>query len=419
VRDQAIGVLATSSFAVHQALLWRQWSADVTLFLHTAPPPSEEECEQLTARCIAVVPGEVAAVESDGGRLTGVRLTSGRVVARSVLVVAPRFTARSAVLESLGLLPTELAMGGHVLGSAAPADASGATTVAGVWVAGNVTDLRAQVMGAAAAGLVAGAAINADLVAEDTRRAVAARRSAFSPAAEREVCEKVLGDRRHGIEGVRAMHDHDHTHPEVPANTGSDAASWDERYQGAAGIWSGRPNAQLVAEVADLAPGTALDLGCGEGADAVWLAGRGWRVTGVDWSPTALQRAAVHARSAGVGDLIEWVAADLAGWAPPPGAFDLVSAHFLHPTAADRPALFARLTAGVAPGGTLLWVGHDYTDSRAVWGADRFATPAELVADLPADAWDVVVAEERPRPALGHEGEGTTVIDVVLRARRR
>jgi thioredoxin reductase len=199
VRDQPIGVLGTSPFGAHQALLWRQWSADVTLFLHTGPEPTDEEWEQLAARGVAVVAGEVTAVESDGDRLTGVRLASGRVVPRSALVVAPRFTARSALLESLGLAAEDMQMGGHVVGSAVPAGPDGATAVPGVWVAGNVTDLRAQVVTAAAAGLQVGAMINADLIAEETRLAVAARRAPFSPAAERELCDTVLGDRRHGI----------------------------------------------------------------------------------------------------------------------------------------------------------------------------------------------------------------------------
>jgi thioredoxin reductase/SAM-dependent methyltransferase len=389
VRDQPIGVLATSSFGVHQALLWRQWSADVTLFLHTAPEPGDEEAEQLAARGIDVVRGEVAGLETTGDRLSGVRLASGRVVPRAAVVVAPRFTARSGLLASLGLAAVEQEMGGVVYGSAVPADPSGATTVPGVWVAGNVTDLRAQVISSAAAGLNAAAALNGDLIAADTRAAVAAQHS--SPR---------HGTARHG-------------------QTGMDAGAWDERYRSSQGVWSGRPNAQLVTEVADLSPGTALDLGCGEGADAVWLAARNWRVTAVDWSPTALERAAAHAEAAGVAGLVEWVAADLAGWAPAAATFDLVSAHFLHPTAEERPALLARLAGAVAPGGTLLWVGHEYTEARAVWGAGRFATVDDLVADLPGDAWEVLVAEARPREALGHEGDALVVNDVVLRARRR
>ncbi len=176
VRDQAIGVLATGPMSLHQALLFRQLSADVSLFLHTAPDPSDEEWEQLAARGIAVVEGEVCGLEVTEDRLTGVELRSGQVIPRAAVVVAPRFTARSAVLESLGLEPTELQMMGHSIGSYVPADPTGATVVPGVWVAGNVTDLKAQVISSAAAGLNSAAAINADLIAEDTRHAVAAYR---------------------------------------------------------------------------------------------------------------------------------------------------------------------------------------------------------------------------------------------------
>ena len=182
VRDQAVGVLSTGPGGVLKALLWRQWSPDVTLFLHTGPAPTDEEQEQLAARGIAVVPGAVAAVESDGDRLTGVRLASGRLVPLDALVVSPVFTARSGVLESLGLPVEPVEAMGHTVGSAVPSGAMGATDVPGVWVAGNVTDLMAQVLTAAAAGLQAGGAINADLVLEDVRLAVASRRA--SPADE-------------------------------------------------------------------------------------------------------------------------------------------------------------------------------------------------------------------------------------------
>jgi thioredoxin reductase len=152
VRDQPVGVLATSPFAVHQALLFRQWSPDVTLFLHTSPDPAPDEWEQLAARDIAVVDGEVTALETRDGRLSGVRLTS----------------------------------------------------VPGVRVAGNVTDLMAGVVGAAAAGVAAAAALNADLVADDARRAVEQRRSPFSAASEARVAEIVTGERRHGLTPARS-----------------------------------------------------------------------------------------------------------------------------------------------------------------------------------------------------------------------
>jgi thioredoxin reductase len=177
VRDQAIGVLATSPMADHQALMFRQLSDDVTLLLHTAPPLGADQAEQLAALGIGCVEGEVAGVEVTDDRLTGVRLASGVVVPLQALVVAPRFTARADVLTSLGLETVEMEMGGHVVGSYVPADPMGATAVPGVWVAGNVTDLKAQVISSAAGGLNAGAAINADLIAEDARQAVAAARA--------------------------------------------------------------------------------------------------------------------------------------------------------------------------------------------------------------------------------------------------
>ncbi|MFD3794086.1 NAD(P)/FAD-dependent oxidoreductase [Streptomyces californicus] len=177
VADRPIGVLATGPLAVHQALMWRQWSDDVTLFLHTGPEPSAEEYEELAARDVAVVDGEVAGLEVADDRFTGVRLASGRVVPREALVVQARFTARSGVLESLGLTPVAQEMAGTVVGTYIPSDPTGATEVPGVWVAGNVTRLTEQVVGAAAAGLMAAGALNGDLITEDTRLAVAARRA--------------------------------------------------------------------------------------------------------------------------------------------------------------------------------------------------------------------------------------------------
>jgi thioredoxin reductase len=199
VRDQAIGILATGPLAAHQALLWRQWSKDVTLFLHNAFEPADDEYEQLAARDIAVADGQVTDLEVTGDRLTGVRLAGGRVIPCQALVVAPRLTARADVLTGLGLERTERERDGYVIGSYIAADPSGSTRFPGVWVAGNVANLTEQVIGAANAGVRAGAAINADLIAEDIRRAVAARHAPFSAQMERDVSERVLGDRRHGL----------------------------------------------------------------------------------------------------------------------------------------------------------------------------------------------------------------------------
>ncbi len=180
VRDRAIGVLSTGPMAVHQAKMFRQLSDDVTLFLHTGPDLSDDGREQLGALGVAVVDGEVAAVQSADDRLTGVRLRSGTVVAQDALVVAPRFVAR--VPDDLGLELVERRMGEHVLGRAVDAGPGGATAVPGVWVAGNVTDLTAQVGSSAAAGSFAAGAVHLDLIEQDVRRAVDARRDEMADA---------------------------------------------------------------------------------------------------------------------------------------------------------------------------------------------------------------------------------------------
>ncbi|MEV0780698.1 NAD(P)/FAD-dependent oxidoreductase [Streptomyces sp. NPDC050433] len=180
VRDAPIGILATGPLAVHQAQMWRQWSDDVTLFRHTAPDFDDEQYEQLAARGIAVVDGEVAGLEVTDDRLTGVTLAGGRVIPVRAVVVAPRFTARGGVLADLGLTTVDREMAGQVIGSHIPTDPVGATSVPGVWAAGNVAEPTEVVIGSAAAGLRAGGAINGDLIAEDTRRAVEARRDGGS-----------------------------------------------------------------------------------------------------------------------------------------------------------------------------------------------------------------------------------------------
>lgn len=173
VRDRPIGVLGSGSQSAVQALLWRQWSEDVVLFPHTAAAPTAEERALLTARGVRVVEGTVAGLEVVAGALAGVRLASGDVVAREALVVAPRFTAAAGLLAGLGVEPVEQVVHGAVRGTRVPADPAGRTEVPGVWVAGNVADVTAQVMAAAAHGVAAAAAINVDLVLQDAR--VAAR----------------------------------------------------------------------------------------------------------------------------------------------------------------------------------------------------------------------------------------------------
>ncbi|TCJ99746.1 NAD(P)/FAD-dependent oxidoreductase [Nocardia alba] len=172
VRDQRIAILASSPMSVHQALLFSQLSDDIVFLSHTADPLSDDDAEKLAARGIRVIDGEVVEVLG-ADRLTGVKLADGTVIARDALVVAPRMNTRATFLADLGLTPEPhpSGMGDHI-----PADPVGRTSAPGVWIAGNATDPSAQVGAAAAAGAMAGAQINAELVMAETAAAVAARR---------------------------------------------------------------------------------------------------------------------------------------------------------------------------------------------------------------------------------------------------
>ncbi|MFI6221473.1 NAD(P)/FAD-dependent oxidoreductase [Nocardia salmonicida] len=173
VRDQRIAVLATGPMSVHQALLFSQLSDDIVFLSHTAAPLSDEDTEKLVARGIRILDGKVVEVLG-ADRLTGVQLADGTVVERDALVVAPRMNTRATFLTDLGLVPEPhpSGMGDHI-----PADPAGRTSVPGVWIAGNATDPSAQVGAAAAAGAMAGAQINAELVMVETAAAVAEHRA--------------------------------------------------------------------------------------------------------------------------------------------------------------------------------------------------------------------------------------------------
>ncbi|MEU7820825.1 class I SAM-dependent methyltransferase [Catellatospora sp. NPDC049133] len=218
-------------------------------------------------------------------------------------------------------------------------------------------------------------------------------------------------------------------------------AYWEDHYQGPAaahghagehgdgaghghGAGHGKPaNPQLVAEIAGLTPGTALDAGCGEGAEAIWLAAQGWQVTAVDIADSALRRARSHAQDAdeAVAERIDWLQADLSEWTPPAERFDLVCSLYVHPTS-SRESLAARLAAAVAPGGTLLIVGHHPSDPRPGVSPsavrDVHFTADEVAAGLDPDHWEIIVAESRHRPATGHNGHEHLFHDTVLRARK-
>ena len=197
-------------------------------------------------------------------------------------------------------------------------------------------------------------------------------------------------------------------------------SSWDERYAGPGRTWSGRANAVLAAEAADLPPGRAVDLGCGEGGDAIWLAGQGWQVTGIDFSDAGLARAAEHAEAAGVAERIEWRPADLRAWAPGGEQWDLVTSHFLHLLDDGMLEATRRMTDAVAPGGTLLVVGHHPDDSHTGlrWSMPGVMfTADDLAPALDPSLFDVHVEARERRES--RDGTEHVVTDAVLRARRR
>jgi SAM-dependent methyltransferase len=212
-------------------------------------------------------------------------------------------------------------------------------------------------------------------------------------------------------------HSHDHADSGRPAPHGEEA--WDERYRSKPEIWSGNPNDALVTEIASLKPGTALDAGAGEGGDAFWLARQGWTVTAADISSVAIGRAAKRAGELGLA--ISWLHADLAK-VPAPQAYDLVTAHFLHVPRSDQQPLFRHLAEAVAPGGTLLVVGHAFSDMEKLPRPDlkEFGwTPDDVAAALPeGESWTIEASESRPRRATGPDGEEVTINDAILRARR-
>lgn len=207
---------------------------------------------------------------------------------------------------------------------------------------------------------------------------------------------------------------------------------WDDRYSGSERVWSGRPNQRLVEQTADLTPGSACDIGCGEGADAIWLAEQGWDVTALDVSLVALDRTARHAIERGVDDRVKVGEYDVLGSHPPrkprrSKGFDLVSAHFMHVPREDFDDVYRRIAAAVAPGGRLLVVAHHPDDvesgARQSHGPGLMFPPEQLLAALgvaggSSDEWEVEVADDPVREQQMEDGP-MQVRDTVVRLRRR
>ncbi|KAA9132884.1 FAD-dependent oxidoreductase [Microbacterium caowuchunii] len=367
-----LGVLATSAASLHQIELVRQLSDEVIAFTAAAEPVGEETVARLTARGIRIAPSPVReVVPGDDGLTVGTR--DG-----DAYVVEAIFTGGDPVLDLAFAGGLALARA-DAPGAPLAVDLRGATSHPRVFAAGNVTAPYANVPVSMGAGSMAGAGANAMLVAEDGDRAVADR-------------------------------------------TAQRNADWEDRYAAQDRFWSGRVNATVAGIVTSLAPGTALDVGSGEGGDVVWLAEHGWRATGVDVSPTAVRRATEFAASRGAD--ARFVVGD--GAAAVAGEFDLVLASFLHSREADFPRIRMLREAAerVAPGGHLLavshaapppWAAHESTEHRPV-----MRTPEEeweLLA-LDPEVWHPVIVEIRRREATAPDGTTAHLDDGVLLVRR-
>lgn len=211
-----------------------------------------------------------------------------------------------------------------------------------------------------------------------------------------------------------------------------DKEYWDQIWQGdrAASMATSQPNPHLMQEVSDLAPGTALDAGCGGGAEAIWLATRGWQVTAADIATAALARAAERAAASGVAERVQWVQADLCAWEPD-AQYDLVTTHYAHP-AMPQLEFYDRIASWVAPAGTLLIVGHLHHDAVGGDGhghahghggaeppASASVTAAAITARLDPAVWELGTAQESHRTLTGHGGHAVSLHDVVVKATRR
>lgn len=376
VRDRRLVQIVTHPMGLHPAGLFRQLSDRLTLVLHDGIEPDHPELAALRSAGVRVVDQRVRRlVTGDDGHIEAVQLAGGDRIDADAVIVGARFRARAEAFASLGLQPVQHP---SELGDVVETDATGQTSVPGLYAAGNVTDPSQQVLAAAADGSRIGAMVSFGLASEDV-----AAHARPSPTQER----------------------------------------WDRR-QTAGRRWSGNPNGALVDETGNLPRGRALDVGAGEGGDAVWLAEQGWRVTASDVSQRALAHVAALADDRGV--VVECLHADANELDPFEACmYDLVTAHYVPiPRTPDNRGVKHLLNA-VAPGGTLLFVSHDAetmrkasADGRPLVDPDAFVRPNDLAAVLDeAPEWVVDVYEQRPRRGDHHPSPHAD--DIVLRARRR
>lgn len=394
VRDQRLAVLGTSPMSLHQAELIRQWSDRVTFFTAGCGPLDPEFATRLRSRGVELVDVPVAEVLTDNGQLTGVRLADGARVELDAIFTAPVPRPHDEFLADLELERAENPMGSFI----AVDPMGGRTSHPRIWAIGNVVNPGANVPISIGAGSMTGGVVNMALVTEDFDHAVEGGGGEESPQ-----------------------------------------AYWESQYADNPRRWSGRVN-QSMADIATTlqvdADSTALELGCGEGGDAVWLAEQGWQVTAVDISPTATARGAEGAEARGVGDKITWISHDLATWTTEQ-TFDLVTASFFHSNVElPRTEILRRAAGQVRPGGHLLIVSHVFETEEDIppwsrrWLAeqgghdhlgDLLLTPDQEISELALDGteWETVTQQIRTREATGPDGQETaTIKDGVVLLRR-
>ncbi|MEI7057141.1 bifunctional NAD(P)/FAD-dependent oxidoreductase/class I SAM-dependent methyltransferase [Nocardioides sp. CCNWLW239] len=379
VRDRRIGVLTTSPLSMHQAQLIRQWSDDVVVFTAGLGPMQEADEQRLRARGVTLVHSPVVEVLGEGDQVTAVRTEDGQTTEVGAIFTAGTLRPHDGFLTHLDLERTDTPVGSFLA-----VDATGKTSSDRIWAVGNVSNPMANVPISMSAGTMAGSFVNATLVTDDFDRAVAG-----------------------------------------PTEKGDPVAFWQERYAGSDRMWSGKVNAVLGDIAAGLEPGTALDLGSGEGADVLWLAQHGWQATGIDISENAVIRGREAARDAGVTEeQARFVVSDLSDPSVLDRGYDLVTASFFHsPVELPRTDILRRAAGLVNVGGHLLITSHaaapPWADASAHEHTFLDAKGELEELDLPEDAWETVVLEHRNRPVTSPSGEPATLEDAVVLLRRR
>ncbi|MBI3225400.1 MAG: NAD(P)/FAD-dependent oxidoreductase [Mycolicibacterium cosmeticum] len=375
VRDQPLAVLAQGDRAAHIALLLRGWSDDIVVLSNGPAGLDTHQLDLLAGAGVTVDERPVAELRSQDGELAAVRFADGAQLARRGLLASVGLRQRSDLVAQLGLA---LAPPSPVAVDAVAVDPMYRTSVPGVFAAGDVCPGMPQVAAAVAAGSMAGAAVMQSLMSDDV-----------------------------GLPG-----------PPWPVFESTAAQHWDRHYGERERIWSGRVNKHLADTAGALSPGRALDLGCGEGGDAIWLARNGWQVVATDISGVALQRAVDDAGE--VRERIDFQRHDFAE-SFPAGEFDLVSAQFLHSMVPlDRTAVLRRAVDAVAPGGRLVIVDHGAAPPWSKHKDYPFPTVDEVLASLElGDGWDRLRAEPVERDATGPDGEHGHLIDNVMVLQRR